>query len=71
LACGGDDRRVHVRRVSDWKAVVNALRGHQGAVQAVAFSADNRTLASAAYDGLVLLWQLDPPNAAEPAKGSE
>jgi WD40 repeat protein/serine/threonine protein kinase len=32
------------------------LRGHEGGVQAVAFSADGKTLASASADGTICLW---------------
>ena len=36
------------------------FRGHPTDVRALAFSPDNKLLASASYDGTILLWDLTP-----------
>jgi WD40 repeat protein len=37
------------------------LKGHSDAVAGVAFSPDNKVLASASYDKSVKIWSLNPP----------
>lgn len=47
------------------------LRGHQGAVYALAFAADGRTLVSGGKDGTVRLWDLSAGRARAELRGHE
>ena len=50
---------ICVREVETGKRIVT-LCGHFTDVQAVAFSSNNELLASASFDGSILLWDLKP-----------
>jgi WD40 repeat protein len=52
---GSTDCSIHVVDVAT-RAVVAVLGGHVGGVNALTFSLDGKTLASAGGDGLVRLW---------------
>ena len=42
------------------------MTGHSGWVNSVAFSPDGKTLASASYDGTILLWNVSSRAALQP-----
>ena len=54
----------------DWDAktytVFRTLKGHRGYVWKVAFSPDDRYLATGSWDSTVKVWDLDAPESAEP-----
>jgi WD40 repeat protein len=66
LAAGGADKLIRLYDVSKLKddemAVINqpanTLKGHDGAIHALAFGSDGDTLASAGADKAVLLWKV-------------
>jgi WD40 repeat protein len=55
IAVGQADGSIVLVDVAAWK-IVAALAGHQGAVNALVFSADGARLASAGADGIVRFW---------------
>jgi hypothetical protein len=57
LLASSDGEAVHVWDVAAGKKVCT-FAGHRGEVQSLAFSADNRRLASTSTDSTVLLWDL-------------
>ena len=50
---------IHLWEVETGKHIVT-FWGHPTDVQAVAFSPNNELLASASFDGSILLWDLNP-----------
>ena len=59
-AAGSDQGAVTFWDVREGKAA-GSLTGHQGAVRALRFTADNQRLLTAGADGTVRLWQLPQP----------
>jgi WD40 repeat protein len=55
------ERELGTRQNDGAIALRYTLRGHSGHVRSVAFSADNRTLASGSWDKTVKLWDLQAP----------
>jgi WD40 repeat protein len=69
----GGDGKLTVNKDADsfvllWDAQtgrqVNKLRGHKGAVMAVAFWPDDKTLVSGGTDGIVRLWEPQAPGSS-------
>ncbi|HEU5054883.1 MAG TPA: protein kinase [Kofleriaceae bacterium] len=58
LACGAADGGIRIHDLARGGAPLAVLRGHHDAVQAVEVSPDGAHLASAAYDGRLLVWRL-------------
>ena len=54
VAVGSDDSMVYVYHLDERK--ISTLRGHEDAVQSVAFSSDNGYLMSASSDGTARYW---------------
>jgi len=69
----GSDRqillKVSVTRYVQRGPSPRSLKGHKGWVSSVAFSADGRMLASAAYDETVLLWDVQTGQMIRELKG--
>lgn len=55
MASGGDDNLVTIRETLTGK-VLASLRGHMAEIKALAFTADDRTLASSSADATIRLW---------------
>ena len=57
-ASGSWDKTICVWNASS-KSLLHVLRGHEGWVQAVAFSSDSRYLVSASDEDSVKVWDVD------------
>jgi RNA polymerase sigma factor (sigma-70 family) len=68
LLASSDGAAVHVWEVATGKAV-RTFRGHRGQIQALAFSANGRRLASGSSDSTVVLWDLRRPSGPRGGKG--
>ncbi len=58
LACGAADGGIRIHDLARGGAPLAVLRGHHDAIQAVEVSPDGALLASAAYDGRLLVWRV-------------
>ena len=64
-ACGSEGMRIWDTATGTVRA---SFKGHRGDVNAVAFSPDGDALASSAYDGTMLVWDVTALLARPPAK---
>ncbi|HEY8143661.1 MAG TPA: protein kinase [Kofleriaceae bacterium] len=58
MACGAGDGGIRIHDLARGGAPVAVLRGHHDAIQAVEASPDGTLLASAAFDGRLLVWRV-------------
>jgi WD40 repeat protein/serine/threonine protein kinase len=59
LACSSWDSTVALYRVSEKPSLISRWTAHRGFALSVAFSADNRTLATGGDDGAIRFWNLN------------
>lgn len=60
IACGGDDGKLHLRRIGEKDVKVESRR-HQGPIRSLAFSPDGHYLGTSGDDGKVLLTPIGLP----------
>jgi WD40 repeat protein len=58
IACGGSDRRVHLRRAVDLELVASLEPQHGHLIEGLAFSPDGATLLSASRDDTLAVWNV-------------
>jgi WD40 repeat protein len=59
LAATGADHKIDLFDVAAGQEISKPLEGHRDVVLTLAFSKDDRTLASGSYDGTIILWDLE------------
>src|SRR5262249_6127117 len=64
LAFGGEDKTIRFWNLGSGKSERPPLRGHQGAIDGLAFSPDGQCLVSASKAGNLKIWNLGPAKDA-------
>ena len=81
LASGGDDKLIFIwklygndagalndtQNIENWR-VFKVLSGHKGDISDIAWSYDNRMIASSSLDGAIMIWDASPSNFGKQIK---